>query len=204
MRFLSLLILCLACSLSVSAQKKKSKERPLVYSVENTGANANPVLPTRENARKCEALPDPLVWSSGKGRVKKFSQWSKRRGEIAKEIQHYEIGTKPVVNASDVKADLNDNTLNVSVTVNGQTLNLRATIKYPTVGQPPYALMIGTSGISLPPAILSSRPIATMVFSERQVNNYSQFGKPNGRGNYEFDRLYPELSENGAYSGHGD
>lgn len=200
MRFLSLLILCLACSLSVSAQKKKSKEIPLVYSVENTGANANPILPTRENARKCEALPDPLQWSNGKGRVKKFSQWSKRRGEIAKEIQHYEIGTKPVVKASDIKADLKDNSLTVSVTVNGQTLQLSATIKYPTMGEPPYALMIGTSGIALPPAILSSRPIATMVFSERQVNNYSQFGKPNGRGNYEFDRLYPELSENGAYS----
>ena len=42
--------------------------------------------------------------------------------------------------------------------------------------------------------------VLTMVYAERQVNNYSQFGKPSGRGNYPFDRLYPELKDNGAYS----
>ncbi len=200
MKFISVLTMCVVCSMSMTAQTQKSQNIPLVYSVENTGNQANPVLPSRENAKRCEALPDPLEWSNGKGRVRKFSDWSRRRGEIAREIQHYEIGTKPVVKAADVSAAMNGNTLTVNVTVNGQTIHLCATIKYPSVGEPPYALMIGTSGISLPAAVYSSRPVATMVFNEKQVNNYSQFGKPDGRGHYEFDRLYPDLTENGAYS----
>ena len=173
---------------------------PLVYSVENTGAAASPVLPAKDQAKKVDPLPDPLEWSDGSGRIGSFTDWSMRRGEIAKEIQHYEIGTKPTVNPDDVKAEMDGNTLKVAVTVNGQTLNLSATIEYPTVGEAPYALMIGTSGISLPAQLFKERPIARMTFSESQVNNYSQFGSPAGRGNYAFDKLYPELKDNGAYS----
>ena len=204
-KLLFALMLSALCPFGAGAQPAKPAKRhagkiPLVYQVENTAPDVTPPLPTRETARRCEALPDPLEWSNGKGRVRKFSQWAKRRGEIAKEIQHYEIGTKPVVEPSAVKASMDGDTLHVDVTVGGQTLRLKATIRYPSTGKAPYALMIGTSGISLPPDIYTSRPIATMVFSERQVNNDSQFGKPSGRGNYEFDRLYPDLTANGAYS----
>ena len=173
---------------------------PLVYSVENTGADANPVLPTKDQAKKIDPLPDPLEWSDGSGRAVSFDEWARRRGEIAKEIQHYEIGTKPVVDASQVQARMEGNKLIVDVTVNGETLQLSANITYPSTGTAPYALMIGTSGISLPSAVFSGRPIATMTYSESQVNNYSQFGSPAGRGNYAFDRLYPDLKDNGAYS----
>ena len=201
-KLMTLLMLVLAGHVGAQAQQKAKagKKIPLVYNVENTGAEASPVLPSLSEARKCESLPNPLEWSNGKGKVKKFAQWKKRRGEIAKEIQHYEIGTKPVVAPSAVKAAMDGDTLKVDVTVNGQTLHLKATIRYPSTGSAPYPLMIGTSGIALPRDIYQSRPIATMIFSERQVNNYSQFGKPAGRGNYEFDRLYPDLKDNGAYS----
>ena len=191
----TMLLAMLCGTVSLHAQ-----DIPLVYSVENTGAEANPVLPTKDQAKKIDPLPDPLEWSDGSGRVTDFSDWSKRRGEIAKEIQHYEIGTKPVVDPSAVSASMNGNTLNVDVTVNGETLHLSATITYPTVGEPPYALMIGTSNNSLPAALFRDRPIALMNYSESQVNNYSQFGSPAGRGNYAFDRLYPDLTQNGAYS----
>ena len=189
-----------SASYNLTVREDVSGSIPLVYNVENTGADVMPVLPSKDEARKIDPLPDPLEWSDGSGRVTDFADWSVRRGEIAKEIQHYEIGTKPVVDPSAVSASMDGNTLNVDVTVNGQTLHLSATITYPSVGQPPYALMIGTSGISLPSAVFSGRPIATMTFSESQVNNYSQFGSPAGRGNYEFDRLYPDLTQNGAYS----
>jgi hypothetical protein len=181
-------------------KSKKVTKIPLVYQVENTGAKVQPILPSKTEAKRVDPLPDPLEWSDGKGRVKKFADWSRRRGEIAKEIQHYEIGTKPVVDPSAVKAQMDGDTLKVTVTVNGQQLKLSALIHYPSQGVAPYPLMIGTSHISLPADIFKSRPIATMTFSERQVNNYSQFGKPAGRGNYAFDRLYPELKNNGAYS----
>ena len=196
MRYLSLFFVFALCSMSLSAQKSI----PLVYDVENTGADASPILPGRQEARQVKALTDPFEWSDGKGRVKKFADWRKRRGEIAKEIQHYEIGEKPVVPPSAVKAEMCGQTLTVSVNVNGEVIHLCATIKYPKTGEAPYALMIGTSGISLPAALFASRPVATMVFNEKQVNNYSQFGKPDGRGKYEFDRLYPSLTQNGAYS----
>ena len=183
----------------------QAQQPPLVYETENTGINANPVLPTKEQGTKCEALPDPLMWSDGSGRITDFKDWSLRRGEIAKEIQHYEIGTKPAVDPSAVKARMDGDTLKVTVTVGEQSLELSALISYPTMGEAPYPLMIGTSGIALPKSIFEKRPIATMIYKEAQVNNYSQFGarfgrKPAGRGNYDFDRLYPELKDNGAYS----
>ena len=184
----------------VVGQSKAQSDIPLVYTVENTGSEANPVLPAKDQAPKVDPLPDPLAWSDGSGRATDFSDWARRRGEIAKEIQHYEIGTKPAVDASQVKASMDGNKLIVDVTVGGETLQLSAEIKYPSTGEAPYALMIGTSGISLPSAVFSGRPIATMTFSESQVNSYSQFGTPPGRGNYAFDRLYPDLKDNGAYS----
>ena len=183
----------------------QAQQPPLVYEKENTGINANPVLPSKEQGTKCEALPDPLKWSDGSGRITDFKDWSLRRGEIAKEIQHYEIGTKPAVDPSAVKARMDGDTLKVVVTIGEQSLELSALINYPSMGEAPYALMIGTSGISLPKSLFEKRPIATMIYKEAQVNNYSQFGarfgrKPAGRGNYDFDRLYPELKDNGAYS----
>jgi hypothetical protein len=184
---------------AIHANKKQTI--PLVYNAENTGAKyKQPTMPSWDDLPIIKDLPDPLSWSNGKGRVKSFKQWEKRRNEISAEIQHYGIGTKPAVNKKDVQAYMDQDTLVVKVTVNGQTLTLRSEIKYPKIGQPPYALMIGTSGISLPKPLFENRPIATMVFHEAQVNDYSQWRKHKERGEYNFDRLYPELSANGAYS----
>ena len=195
-----IILLTTVFGLSAQAQETtKKSEIPLVYEVENSGASVSPVLPTKAEGKKVEALPDPLEWSDGSGRATNFKDWWRRRGEIAQEIQHYEIGRKPAVDPSAVKARMDGDTLKVDVTVNGQTLHLSSLIHYPKTGEAPYPLIIG---ITFPPMFppVADRPIATMAFSERQVNNYSQFGHPAGRGNYEFDRLYPELVDNGAYS----
>ena len=201
--------LCLACA-SVSAAGEKSGARqsqtddngvPFVYQVENTGSGfAAPAMPGVESLPVVRELPDPLQWSDGHGRVASFSEWSHRRSEIAHEIQHYGIGTKPTVSMDDVQARMEGDTLCVDVTVNGQTLSLRTTIQYPTTGQPPYPLMIGTSMLALPRDIFESRPIAIMNYREKQVNDYSQWGKHHERGEHDFDRLYPDLKDNGAYS----
>ena len=185
---------------NVSSAKKRVSI-PLVYSVENTGSKfRQPAMPSWDDLPIIKELPNPLSWSNGKGEVKSFKQWEKRRNEIAAEIQHYGIGTKPTVDRKDLQAFMDKDTLVVIVTVNGQSLTLRSEIKYPKTGNPPYALMIGTSGISLPKPLFENRPIATMVFHEKQVNDYSQWGKHKERGEHDFDRLYPELSANGAYS----
>ena len=146
-------------------------------------------------------LPDPLLMSDGSKRVTELKDWSTRRLEIANMIQEFGIGKKPEVAPEAIKARMDGDTLIVDVTVNGETLTLKSGIRYPSTGEAPYALMIGTSMLSLPKPIFDSRPIATMNYTESQVNDYSQWRRPHHeRGEHNFDRLYPELKDNGAYS----
>lgn len=192
-------VLSLFCAVSLYAQENI----PLVYDVENTalGEDVSEMLPYDE-LPVVEKLKSPLLFADGKTMVEDFSGWRARRNEISHLIQHYEIGEKPHVDLSDVHPRMSGDTLIVDVTVNGQTLTLSSVITYPKVGEPPYALMMGTSHVSLDKRLFDNRPIALMTFNEKQVNEYSQMRRkePAGRGNYAFDKLYPELSENGAYS----
>ena len=190
--FLSLL---LTCSMA------KAQRIPFVYEQENTGANVEVALPDVSELPVVESLTDPLMWSNGKGRVKSFAEWSKRRGEIAKEIQHYGIGVKPAVELKDVKARMEGERLIVDVERNGKSITLKMELHYPKTGSAPYPLMIGTSNNSLPSWIFLERPIAYATYRESQVNPYSQFGgEKGGRGTYPFDSLYPEYKDNGAYA----
>lgn len=192
MRALIKLLLAVA---PMSAMAQSGNNVPLVMNAENTFANYKKTkLPKVEDLPVIKELPNPLQG------VKNYKDWGKRRAEIAAQIQHYGIGEKPLVKPEQVKAHMDGDTLIVDVTVNGQTLTLRSEIRYPKTGQAPYAVMIGTSGISLPRQLFNDRPIATMVFHEKQVNDYGQFGRHHERGEHNFDRLYPELKDNGAYS----
>ena len=190
-----LLLLVISMSMTTQAQHKRHTTPPLVYSVENTVTKAakQDLLPARQLPVVHE-LPDALQG------VKKFGKWAARRNAIGQLIQHYGIGKKPTVSMDAIHARMNGDTLVVDVTVNGETLTLRSEIRYPEIGTPPYALMIGTSGIALPRQLFEGRPIATMVFHENQVNDYSQWRPHHERGEHPFDRLYPELQANGAYS----
>ena len=147
-------------------------------------------------------LPDPLLMNDGKTKVESLNDWSKRRLEISEMIQELGIGKKPEVSPEAVKARMDGDTLIVDVTVNGETLTLKSCLHYPTTGEPPYALMIGTSMLSLPKALFENRPIAVMNYHEAQVNDYTQgrWRPHHERGEHNFDRLYPELKDNGAYS----
>ena len=191
-RILCVMVFAGAGLLTASAQQPKL---PLVFDVENTGAAfPKPALPAPDKLPVIRELPDPLEG------VKGYADWAKRRSDISHMIQHYGIGTKPAVEKGHVSARMNGDTLLVEVTVNGQKMRLQSEIRYPKVGQPPYALMIGTSMMSLPRQLFDDRPIAIMNFHEKQVNDYGQFGRHHERGEHDFDRLYPELSKNGAYS----
>ena len=188
-------ILSLLLLAAVGTTQAQRNQLPLVYTAENTGAQfAAPVLPVPDQLPVIRELPDPLEG------VKSFADWSKRRNDISHMIQHYGIGTKPAVENGQVYARMQGDTLVVYVTVDGHTLRLQTEIRYPKVGKPPYALLIGTSMMSLPRQLFEDRPIAIMNFHEKQVNDYGQFGRHHERGEHDFDRLYPQLSENGAYS----
>ena len=191
-------MICATVLLTTAAETAMAQrvELPLVYDVENTGSNyERPVMPAPEKLPVIRELPDALEG------VASFTDWAKRRNDIGHMIQHYGIGTKPAVEKGQVAARMEgDTALVVDVTVNGETLTLRSVIHYPKVGQPPYALMIGTSRVSLPKQLFDNRPIAIMTFHEKQVNDYGQWGKHHDRGEHPFDRLYPTLTANGAYS----
>ena len=194
----TLLALVWMTGLSQSKESSLSdSQRPLVYDVENTGSQYMvPVMPAPNQLKEIRELPDALEG------VKDFSDWSRRRSDISHMIQHYGIGRKPAVKPEEVKARMEgDTALVVDVTVNGETLTLRSDIHYPKVGEPPYALIIGASMNALPRDLFEGRPIAMMNYHEAQVNDYSQWRRGHhDRGEHNFDRLYPELKENGAYS----
>ena len=192
MRLISTIVLCCA---ALCAQAQQGGQLPLRYQVENTGAAfAKPAMPEASQLPVIKDLPDPLKGVNG------FSDWARRRSEIAALIQHYGIGEKPAVKKENIKARISGDTLIVDVTVNGQTLTLTSEIRYPKTGKAPYPLMIGSSMIALPRQLFEDRPIATMNFHEKQVNDYGQWGKHHERGEHNFDRLYPDLKDNGAYS----
>ena len=174
---------------------------PLVFGVENTGFHLDkPMMPAPDKLPVIRELPNPLEG------VGSFADWVKRRSDISHMIQHYGIGVKPVVSSEQVKARMDGDTLIVDVTVDQETLTLRSVIRYPkptAEGQQfeaPYALVIGTDMIALPRQLFADRPIATTTFTSAQINDYKQFGKHHDRGEHNFDRLYPQLKDNGAYS----
>ena len=186
-----ILLLVVSASLSLSAQKI-----PLVYKVENTGAKfAKPALPTLDQLPAIEPLTDPLAWSDGKKRSVKFKDWSSRRAEIAEEIQHYEIGEKPV-RPDTLTASYSNDTLKVRITENGKTLILTSKIVIPEGKGPfPAVIGIGRGSGSLPAEIFASRSIVQIPFNFTQVMAHAQ-----KRGNEPINQLYPNLTHIGAYS----
>ncbi len=199
----SISVSVLSCAMLLVSCTERQDDIPLVYDKETVVVwtpQSNQEFPEYGLDVPQEDLPSPFAWASGKGEVKKFKDWAKRRSEISMMIQYYETGIKPVTGPEDVKARMSGDTLYVDVTANGETLSLSARIFYPDTDVPgPYPIMIGASRMSLPRSIFLERPIALMDFNERQVCNYGQWGPHDSRGSYAFDRLYPDLEDNGTY-----
>ncbi|KOH44940.1 alpha/beta hydrolase family protein [Sunxiuqinia dokdonensis] len=171
---------------------------PLVYAVENTGADfPAPVLPDTSQLPAIEPLTDPFAWSDGSGRSTDFADWSRRRAEIGAEIQHYEIGPKPArPNHLTASFSAQDSLLTVIIIENKDTLILSSKVILPK-GEGPFPAVIGVgrpSG-SLPPDIFSSREIVQIAFNFSQVMAHQQ-----KRGSEPINKLYPDLSNMGAYS----
>ena len=174
-------------------------EAPLSFSEENTSAAyAAPALPPFEELPVVETLPDPLAFADGSGRALKLRDWERRRAEILAQLQFYEVGTKPATPKECVSARMeNDTTLVVDVTVNGNTLTIHSTLKRPE-GDGPFPVIIGCGfggPGSLPRPIFEARDIATVSFPFWEVMAHTQT-----RGNEPINKLYPELTEIGAYS----
>jgi hypothetical protein len=154
-------------------------------------------LPSFEELPIVVSLPDQFEWSDGRGRMANYSDWRYRRAEIKAEIEHYEIGEKPVRPDNITASYLND-TLRVNVTVNGKTLKLVSRIILPS-GEGPFPAVIGMNSPSgsIPSNILLERNIALIQYSHDQVTKYG--AQSNSDPYYQ---LYPHLNADntGQYS----
>jgi hypothetical protein len=174
---------------------------PLVYDVENTGADyPTPYLPSFNELPSIQALPDPFAWADGRGRLTYFSDWRYRRAEIGAQIQNYEIGQKPPrpdsitaeYRLDSVTTSYSWGALTVRVTVNGQSLTLTSQVILP-LGTGPFPAVIGMNSPSgpIPSSIFTTRNIARITFYHNQVTTYY-----NAQPSDPFYRLYPNLNLN--------
>lgn len=171
-----------------------NKAIPLVYDVENTGVDCpKPPLPSFDQLPLVELLPDPFLSSDGSKRDTTFKAWACRRAEIKAEIEHYEIGNKPV-RPDSISANFSNDTLTVLITHNGETLTLTSTLKLPE-GEGPFPAVIAMDMLTLPNNLFTDRNVAIIGFRSAQVMSHTQT-----RGNEPINKLYPELEYIGAYS----
>ena len=169
---------------------------PLVYDKECANDNFRvPEMPAIDKLPEITTLPDPFAWADGSGRSTDFKDWERHRFEIARQLQHYELGMKPVVSKDSIEATLINDTLRVVVHENGVTLLLTAPIKYPEGNGPfPAIIGIGRPTGSLPVQLFDKRRIAQITFNFTQVMSHTQ-----KRGNEPINRLYPDQTDMGAY-----
>jgi len=175
-----------------SAGSDPSGPPPLVYDVENTGADC-PVattFPAFNALPSIPEFPDPFLKEAG-GRITSRAEWRCRRNEIGAQIQHWELGTKPPPTAGQVTATFSNNRLTVNVTVGSESISLSTTITMPNGanGRVPAVIRMAGSGVPI------SGPIASMTFTDGQLA--SQFPT---RGQGPFWDLFPDNTV-GAYAG---
>ncbi len=166
-----------------------AQRMPLVYDVENTGADCPaPAFPSISELPTIDPLPDPFLWGDSSGRISKYSEWRLRRAEISALVQHYLLGNKPAP-PDTLQASFANDTLTVSVVVGGKSLSLHARITLPGMGSGPFPAVIGMgfgTG-SLPSDIFASRNIATIAYNFGEL---AAWGAPRGQGG--FYTLYPD------------
>jgi hypothetical protein len=171
-------------------------EVPLVYDVENTAAGmALPPLPTADEAPSVPTLPDPFEWADGSGRVSNFSEWSRRRGEIKAELEHYELGVKPPRPENLTAAwSAADSTLTVTMIAGADTVVLRSKVVMPR-GAGPHPVIIGVNRPtgSLPAALFDD--FIRIPFIHNQVSLHSGPRDPQ-KSVY---RMLPQLLTSGNY-----
>jgi hypothetical protein len=201
------LLVMLLLFISGAAPRGSAQELPLVYDVENTGANfSKPIFPSFEQLPIIRPLPDPFRFFDG-SRDSSFASWERRRNEIKAAIEKYEIGPKPdcsdcTITASYVPATApTKGVLKVVITRNGKSLTLTSGVYIPSgMGSGPFPALIAmtffasNSGLnrgSLPAAAFTNRPIASVDFVHNQVTGLT-FGVAN-HSNDPFYQLYPEL-----------
>ena len=188
--------LALLAAVLLLAVTGRAQQAPLVYNVENTGAEyPQPVLLPYDQLPSIRPLPDPFAWANGSGRDTSLASWERRRNEIKALIEKWDIGPKPtksdlLINA--VYTPGSPGTLIVDVTrpSNGTTLRLTSTIGLPSGIQPAtgWPAMIE---MALAPGGAASGNIANISFVHDDVTQYAAGQQVSHAGDPYF-LMYPE------------
>jgi len=217
-----LLLLVSATVPGAFAQENTSGDSsvPLVYNVENTGANFQaPNFPSFAQLPIIRPLPDPFVFADGT-RDTSFPNWERRRNEILAAVEKYELGTKPDCHDCTITANYvppaagsSTGSLTVNVTRNGKMLTLTSGVYIPQgMGSGPFPALISMEiklcftfngqtfcfgppsqpdyG-SLPAGVFKSLPIATVGYVSTQVTAYN-FSSPSDHTKDPFYQLYSD------------
>jgi len=138
-------------------------------------------------------LPNPFLKANGK-LISTKQDWACRRAEIGAQAQAYQLGDKPTA-PEHVKAELQGESLLVTVVDNGKALNFTAKITLPKTGKAPYPAIIGMGGIWLNRDELGSQGIALIEFPNNELAEQLNGGS---RGKGKFYDLYGKDHSAGA------
>jgi hypothetical protein len=145
---------------------------------ENTGADCEVA---EAGLARNDNLPDPFLGNDGT-RITTKAQWPCRRAEIKRDVERFEIGTKP--EPPTVDASVQGGQLNVVVTTDAGSITLSSAIG--TVdGAGPHCVAIGMNGNS---SLING--CVEIPFMHDQVVTYNQNGQVNQ--NDPFYRVYPD------------
>lgn len=177
-------------------QNPVNADIPKVYDRENTSSIVlSDSLPMFDVLPEIATLPDPFLFMNGE-RSDRFSDWERHRSEILQQLWHYETGIKPSTSKENVTATFANDTLTVVVREGNETLTLHSKIVYPE-GDGPFPVLIGIgfpTG-SLPPELITGNGVAAISFNFTEVMSHTQ-----KRGEEPINRLYPDMTEIGAYA----
>lgn len=191
---------------------------PLVYNVENTGANyPAPSLPDFAHLPIVRPLPDPFMFFNG-SRDTSFSAFEQHRNEWMYAMEQNEIGVKPdchdcTVTESYAPSSATNGVLTINVLRNGKTLTFTAAIAMPSTasgacvqaaGGWPYVIGMGSPNGSWPASAFNASAIsptgvtvkpsgcaATVTYSLNSITTYKG-GQQTMHNTDPFYVLYPE------------
>jgi hypothetical protein len=147
---------------------------------ENSGATCEVAV---GNMAKNDALPNPFARHDGTI-ISAKSDWECRRNEIKKDIEQFEIGTKPDPSLSTVAATYDGTNLNVVVSTAAGSLTLTSAVT-PVDGDSPHCVAIGMNGNS---SLING--CVQIPFMHNQVVNANQMGMVDQ--NDPFYKVFPE------------
>jgi len=171
-----------------SGGTRSDDDGPELGTVEDSGASCPiPDLPAVDRLTAVAKHPDPFAMLDG-SRITTKAQWRCRRAEIKAQLERYESGAKPVVAASDVRAQLSGSNLAISVSAGGKSVDFSVSISRPAnAGADALPVLIAYGLDTLDRSVFAQNGVATIVLDIDSIGAQAGAGS---RGTGSFYQLY--------------